>query len=128
MNLDGHDINAVRLTITNSTTSTLYLTNLRLKSKDINFAINRMSARDFYTGYYELKFFDHATEQYSIRNMIIHTDGSEFTVIGLEHAVDDNLFIYRPNFWSKFFRCYHYFIIEYTALVGNKRYLVKTRF
>ena len=128
ININGNNIDAVRLTVTNSTTSTVFLTNLRLRNKADNFKIHKDSARDFISGYYELKFFNPATQLYSIRDAVFYTDKENFTPIGIDGNLDDRIFTYKANWFQRLFKCYKYFILEYTVLVGEKRYLVKTRY
>jgi len=119
-------VNAIKVTITNSTSSTVMITNMRLKNNTRNFSINKCASRDFYSGYYELKFFD--GKDFIIRDMVFYTDKENYTSIGIEDNLSDSIYTYNPNFVRRLFRIYKYFVLEYTVLVGNRRYFVKTSY
>lgn len=125
--IDNTNLDAVKLTFTNSTSGDLFITNVRLKSKKENFKIHELTSRDFYSGYCELKFYDQNTKIFSIRDVILYTNKEVFTVIGVSE-VNPLLFIYKSKWLNRFFRFYKYFILEYTILMNNKRYFIKTRF
>lgn len=126
--INGNKYDALRFTVTNSTTSTVFLTNMRLKNKPGKFTIHKDSTRDFYSGYYELKFYNPETNFFSIRDLIFYTDKEHYTAIAIDGKVDDSIFTFEPKWTDKLLRLAKYFVLEYTVLVGEKKFLVKTRY
>ena len=126
--LNGNDRDALKLTITNRTDNTLFLSNFRIKNKKSNLYIHADSTRDFNTSYYPFLFFNPTNDRFEIKDTILYTGDSVFTAIALENPVNDALLSFRPTRLRKLFKVHKYYVVQYTVFMNDKRYFVKTRY
>lgn len=121
---DNPNIVALTLTFINNSNSTIFITNPRIKDNKKNFRVHPVSTKDFNSGYYELKFHD-GNNAFNVDNKVLRTNDRALTVIGLSEMPDDTFLNHTSNFFKRIFNKPKYFILQFTALVGNRRYLIK---
>jgi len=133
INIGGvQPVPSLGLKLTNSTNSKIFITNMRIRGNRKNLEINRSSTYDISTGYYELLFMDlnahnaGNTYNYTLHEILLHTNQEIETAIGLERELNTEIFNYWASFLRRLLGFPKYFVIEYTALVGDRKYLVKT--
>jgi len=126
--INGNNRNALRITITNMTNNTLFLSTFRIKNKRSNLQIHADSTRDFNTSYYPFLFFNPTNNRFEIKDIILYTGNSVYTAIALEDPVNNSLLNFRPNILRKIFRIPKYYVVQYTVFMNDKRYFIKTRY
>jgi len=120
---------AVALDFTNHTKSLVYLTGLRIKPCSATFPVSVDVRRDMATGTHDLSFLVPHTEGVSVfkcREMTLQTGTTSTTAVGVERAMPEEFYRYKPPRWRRWLRIPKYFVLEYTALVGSTRYRVRT--
>lgn len=121
------NIPAIKIIFINNTNSKIVLTNPKIKNNDSYFKIHTDSGRDFITGYYELMFHD-SKQSYNFDYQVLRTSEKAFTSIGLSEYPDIMFYKYKPNFFRRIFSLPKYFVLEYTALVDNRSYQIKSTY
>lgn len=131
-NIGIQGYHAVGFTFVNDTGSVVYVRRVRLRERPKNFPIPPAAARDLSSGWHELKF---ATQGALLkdRERVLQTGDTAYTSIAVSHAMDNEFYSYRPGWFRRLFRnlfrlfhCPKYFVIEYTAMVGDRKYYVAT--
>ncbi|MFQ5454614.1 MAG: hypothetical protein ACE5EA_00240 [Nitrospirota bacterium] len=110
----------------NNTGSVVYLTLFRLKKSTKNLNITSNADRDISESSYIIKVMDKTSGQYVHSQIVIQTDQTVKTSIALENELPNTFYQFKSNIFRKLFRCNKYFILEYTAMVGDKKYTVST--
>ncbi len=128
MTIDNASVPALELKLINNTHFKIFITHMRIKNNKDNFNIYKPSTNDLGTGYYELLFLDKTATKYDYPDILLNTNEKTQTAIGLENDLSDEILQYRPKFLSRLFGSPNFFVLQYTALVGDKIYRVKTVF
>ncbi len=121
--INSKAIPALGIKFKNSTNSKAFLTNVRIKSNKTNLKIYPSSTTDIGSGYYELLFLENGN--YILTDKIVQTNADAETAIGLHSILSSDVYSYAPNNLRRIFQCPRFFTVEYTALVGDKKYMVK---
>lgn len=109
----------------NRTGGVVYLYRARLRERRENFPIPEAAARDL-GGWRELKFIEPGTGSQVDDEWIIQANNSAYTSIAVSKKMDSTFYSYRPRWFRSWFRCPKYFTVQYTAMVGEKKYSVET--
>jgi hypothetical protein len=123
--IEGKPHNAVDLEFHNCTGSVVYLRGLRLFNRTEEFPVPAETSRDISTDSSPLKFLNPENEEYDLLECTLQTNGRIRTTMPAAN-LDSAFFHFRPSVWRRFFRRPKYFVIEYTAMVGDKTYNVRT--
>lgn len=123
--IDGRDHSAIDINFLNNTGAVVYLTRARIKKCSQAFSVPIDASRDIAENSYELKFMD-SNGRYIHRQYTLQTDQTVKSSLAVAQPFPDSFYSYRAPWWRKFLRCRKYFILEYTAMVGDKRYKVST--
>jgi hypothetical protein len=127
------DHDAIQLTFTNRTGAVLYLYRVRLRESPKRFAIPLAAARDIAGAWRELKFaippkrIDSQQEYvliYDQHEAILQTNCSVITSIAVSQPMDNDFYSYRSPWWRRYLSTPKYFLLEYTAMVGEKKYSI----
>jgi hypothetical protein len=114
---------AVNLTFANFTGSIVYIRRARLRERRTNFPIAQAAVKSISGGWRELKFADEHGN--FIRDqLILETGGRTVTSIAVVKTFGANFYNYRPGYLRVLFRRPKYFVIQYTAMVSDKKYSV----
>jgi hypothetical protein len=105
----------------NKTGSVVYISNGRLLGLTNHFKVHPLSARDISDSSYELKFLDPATKIFQLRQIVLQTDQSAGTWIGLNAPADEALLSYHPPKWRRVLDRQYYFRLDFLAVVGENR-------
>ena len=139
-NIGGQNYHAVGFIFTNDAGSVVYLSRVRLRERQRNFPIPPAAVRDLSGGWRELKF---ATQhpppgiQGGVplidRERVLQTGDTAYTSIAVSQAMGDEFYSYRPGWFRRLFRGIFtifrypkYFVLEYTAMVGDRKYYAAT--
>ncbi len=121
----GKDYDSVDLNFLNNTGSIVYITNVRLLKCSRHFVIPTGGAsRDIASFSHELKFFESTSKMFVKRQITLQTNDEAATTIAA--TVNDDFFSFKSGRIRKFLRLRKYFCLQYVALVGVKRYKVRT--
>ena len=128
--ISGQRYDAVNLTFTNRTGRVVYLARARLRDNPSHFPVPPAAVRDLSGGWRELKFAIQQNERllFIDHERVLQSNESALTNIAVSHPMDANFFSYRPGRLRRIFRRPKYFMIEYAAMVGEKKYSVATVF
>ncbi len=118
---------AINITFLNHTGSVVYITSARIKNCSSAFSVpNNHADRDSAENSYHLKFQLNGTGNFEYREITLQTNQSATTSIAVTTQPNDNFFSYVVPWYRRWFNYRKFFILEYTAMVGNTRYLVAT--
>lgn len=119
-------LSTLEFLIKNTSTSTISISNMRIRNNKKRLHIDLQSTNEAATGDYELLFFNNSNKMYDIHNITLNPTTDTNTAIGLQKKADDKVLEFKAGFFRKLFRCPKYFTLQYTAMVGHKRYFVRT--
>ncbi len=122
--IGGAPYPAVDVEFLNATQSVVYLTHALISGCTKEFPISPAASRDIANDAYELKFLD--KNQYVLREITLHTNTSAKTCIPAAAAPPATFYQHKAGLFRRLLRRPKYFRIEYTALVGDKRYKAST--
>jgi hypothetical protein len=130
-NIGGQNYHAVGFTFANDTGSVVYIRRVRLRERQENFPIPPAAVRGLSGGWREIKFAAPGTQPPALidRERILHTGQIAYTSIAVSQAMNNEFFSYRPGWFRRLFRLFRYpkyFVLEYTAMVGDRKYYVAT--
>jgi len=121
--IGGQPHNAVNLTFTNLTGSIVYIRLARLREQRSNFPIPPAAVRGISGGWRELKFLDE-NRNFTRDQLILETGGRAVTSIAVSRPLGNDFYNHTPGWLRMLFRRPKYFVIRYTAMVGEKKYSV----
>lgn len=127
LNINGNSYDAIWLKFSNQTGSIVYLSNLRLLKCTKLFKVPIAATRSFAESSYELNF-SVGSGNLDQRQIILNTNCKAETAIALDIKPGQDILSYQPPFFRKLFHYPKYFRLEYTAMVGTKRYIVSTNY
>lgn len=122
-----HD--SVLLTFINQTGSIVYLSRARLTEVQKNFPVPIAASRDMARGWRELVFAIPPDNFHSVYECILQTDvetGRAIASIAVRQPMDETFYSYRPKLLRRCFGFPKYFLLEYVAVVGEKKFSVAT--
>jgi hypothetical protein len=133
--IGNRQFDAVEFVFSNRTGSTVYLYRAQLREHPKRFPIPHEAARDI-SGWRELKF---GSQQYNVSNSsttfayvdherVPQTNESATTVMAVSQKMDSTFYNYRPWWIHRWLRRPRYFLLQYTVMVGEKKYSVKSVF
>ena len=123
--IGNRHFNAVNFIFTNRTGQVVYLSGARLRECQEHFSIPPDAIRDI-SGWRELKFFNNNAGRFEDQEYTLHTGRSITTSIAVARQLDPAFQSYQPGWVSRWFRRPKYFLLQYTARVGDKTYSVET--
>jgi len=126
MRMGEVETDSLILNFLNNTGSIIYLTNVRIADCSKEFSVHPIASRDIAELSHELKFVNKEKKEFCERQIILQTNQENCTSLGVDLSLPDNLFTFKPSWWRKCFQIRKYFTLEYIAMVGGKRYKVKT--
>lgn len=116
---------AIDIQFTNHTGSVAYISGVRIRECTASFPVPVEASRDRAANSYHLKFMD-AEGHFNLREKTLQTSESGKTCMPVADHMPDDFFKHSPSWLSRRCRKRKYFLLEYTALVGNVRHLVCT--
>lgn len=119
---------AVGFQFTNRTGSVVYINRVRLKEHTRTFQIPSVAVRDLAGGWREIKFLNEKNHALELHEFILQTSQSAHTSIAVTQAMSDDFYAFRPTFLRKILRKPKYFVVQYTAMVGDSKFSVSTIF
>jgi hypothetical protein len=125
IHINGQPHNAVSIDVINHTGAVVYVTGARIKSCSAHFPVPAAASRDIAEGSYHLAFID-PTGQFSQRELTLQTNQTSRTAIPVTSAFGQSFYTYRAPWYRRLVRAKKYFVLEYVAMVGKKRYSVRT--
>jgi hypothetical protein len=123
--INGHPYNAVGLIFTNRTGTVVYLHRVRLRECAERFSIPPAAIRDISGGWREIKF-ENGNGRLEDQERVLHTNQSANTSIAVMRSMVSEFYSYQPQLLRRLFKRPKYFVLEYTAMIGEKKYSVAT--
>jgi hypothetical protein len=123
--INGRGHSAIDINFLNNTGAVVYLTRARIMKCSWAFSVPIDASRDIAENSYELKFMD-SNERYIHRQYTLQTDQTVKSCLAVVEPLSDSFYAYRTPWYRRFLRWPKYFTLEYTAMVGDKRYRVST--
>jgi hypothetical protein len=124
--MNGQSYDAVHLIFTNRTGSVVYLSRARLRGHANRFPIPPTAVKGLSGGWHELKFDTSNAGNFNQDECILQTNARVGTVIAVGQQMDQFFYSHRPALVRRCFRWPKYFLLQYTAMVGDKKYSVQT--
>jgi hypothetical protein len=126
LTMNGQEFPAVNLVFTNRTGRVVYVSRSRLRESPKNFPIPVEAGRDVSRGWRELKFAKDSTGNFTEDESILQTNNRLVTTIAVKQPMDEAFYSFRPGWLRRWFRRPKYFLLQYTAMVGETKYSVET--
>lgn len=126
--IGGQPFPAIDVQFTNHTQSVVYVTSARIRKCTAEFPVPIQAARDIARDSYHLKFMDTNTGQFNLREVTLQTSMSQKTCMPAAKQMPPEFFQPKPSRVRRWLRWRKYFVIEYTAMVGDVRHFVATAY
>ncbi len=124
--VNGKNYDSVDLHFLNNTGSILYITHVALMKCSSLFVVSEEGAARNISGIsYDLQFLDIDSGKYTKRQVILQTNEEVHTTIAVD-KVDEGFLSFKPSWIRRRLHIRKYFNLHYVAVVGVKRYSVKT--
>ena len=117
---------AVAILFENQTGSVVYLNGPQIRNCSKRFTIPTEAVRDIGENAHPLSFLNRTTGVFQDHQATLQTSDKAQTVIAVTNQMPESFYRYKTPFLRRVFRRPKYFIMEYTAMVGEKRYSVST--
>ena len=124
--INGSDHSAVSVTITNHTGSVVYISGPSIRRCSKFFPIPTQAAADIGGDSHHLAFYPPGGNQLRLREITLQTNDAAQTEIPVTNPPEESFYKHRSNLFRRLLHWPRYFILEYVAMVGTKRYLVST--
>ena len=124
--INGQIFPAVELIFANRTGRVVYLSRARLRECQKSFPIPSAAAKYISGGWRELKFQWSDPSKMVDHVCILQTNENVITSIAVTNQMDQDFDSYRPNWLRRRLRWPKYFLLQYTAMVGEQKYSVET--
>jgi hypothetical protein len=124
--IDGQSLDAIYFTFTNRTGSVVYLSRARLQACKKRFPIPVVAARDISRGWRELKFNKSSPGRFADDECILQTNDRVMTSIAVSQPMSQAFYSYHPGLVRRCLGLPKYFLLEYTVMVGKRKYFVQT--
>jgi hypothetical protein len=122
--IGGQLLDAVGFTFTNRTGSVVYVRQVRLYENQTNFPIPPAAVRNI-SGGREIKFGNQHGKLIDDER-ILNANDRALTSIAVAQPMGGEFDTYRPGLIRRLFGRPKYFTLEYTAMVGERKYSVRT--
>lgn len=122
--LGGVEHPAVHILFENQTGSIVYVTGPQLRNCSALFPIPTEAVRDIGENSHPLSFLNNSNNVFQDHQVTLQTNGKAQTVISVTAPMPEAFYHYKTSFLRRIFRRRKYFILEYTAMVGERRYSV----
>jgi hypothetical protein len=116
----------VNISFENQTGSIVYVTGPQIRNCSKLFTVPTQAVRDIGENSHPLSFFNDTTKIYEDHQVTLQTGDKRATIMPVDVPMDDTFYRYRPSFIRRLCRRRKYFILEYTAMVGERKYSVST--
>jgi hypothetical protein len=116
---------AVTIQFTNHTGCVAYISGARIRSITKNFPVPHAAARDIGRNLYHLKFLEKDGVRLDAREITLQTTESASTGMPVDSPAAE-FFGYVPPWYRRLFCRQKFLVLEYTAMVSSRRYLVAT--
>jgi hypothetical protein len=120
----GRSFPAVGILFENQTGSIVYVTGPRLRNCSKLFLVPTEAVRDIGENAHPLSFW--SGRLFENHQATLQTSAKIETVMAVTTAMPDLFYRYKTPYLRRIFRRPKFFILEYTAMVGDKRYSVST--
>jgi len=124
--MNGVQHPAVGIQFENQTPSIVYLTGPRLRNCSKLFPIPATAVRDVGENVHPLSFLNTITGEFDQHQTTLQTSGKAQSTIAVVAPMPQSFYLYNPHWLRRFFRWQKYFVIQYTAMVGERKYRVST--
>jgi hypothetical protein len=124
--INGQHFPSVDLIFTNRTGHVVYLSRARLRECQRRFPIPLTIAKDISGGWREVKFAWKNPQHLNDDECILQTNDRVMTNMPVSQQMDNAFFAYRAGLFRRLFRWPKYFLLQYTAMVGEKKYSIET--
>jgi hypothetical protein len=111
---------AVAIFFENQTGSIVYINGPRIKDCSTLVQIPTVAVRDIGENLHPLAFHNGKTGIYEDHQITLQTGSKTQTAIAVTTEMQESFYRYKPSFFRRIFRRPKYFILEYTAMVGEK--------
>jgi hypothetical protein len=108
----------------NQTPSIVYVTGPRLRNWSKLFPVPMIAIRDVGENVHPLSFFNAASGLYQDHQVTLATNGKAESTIAVTSTMQASFYAYNTPWPRRVFRRRKYFVIEYTAMVGERKYRV----
>jgi hypothetical protein len=125
ININGNSHAAVAIDAINHTGSVVYLTGGRIKRCSSSFSVHIDASRDIAEGSYHLAFMDE-NGHFSQRERTLQTNETARTAIATTSPLEESFYTFRAPWYRRLVQARKYFVLEYVAMVGRKKYSVRT--
>jgi hypothetical protein len=117
---------AVDILFENQTASVVYVNGPRIRNCTSLFPVPTIAVRDIGENAHPLSFVNPASGNYEDHQATLQTSGKVFTTMATTTTMSEAFYHHRAPMYRRLLRAPRYFIIEYTAMVGEKKYSVRT--
>ena len=127
ISIDNRPYKAVAVRFTNHTGSVCYVSGVRVTHCTRAFPVPIEAARDVAGNSYHLKF-QQPSGAFDLREVTLQTGQSAVSVMPALAAMPEEFFTHTPSWTERQLRRRKYFVLGYTAMVGNARFGIATRY
>jgi hypothetical protein len=124
--MGGASFPAVAILFENQTGSVVYVTGPRIRNCSRRFPIPTQAVRDIGHNWHPLSFWNTTANLFQDHQTTLQTSGKAQTTIAVMDGMPESFYRHETCRLRRLFRMPKYFIIEYTAMVGEKKYSVST--
>ncbi len=120
---------AVDIAFVNNTDRVVYLNQVKIKSCSALFPVptDTSGSRDISQNVIDLTFLDPPSGMYSNQQVTLHTGKEAKVSIAISEPLPETFYSsHRLSIFRRYLRWRKYFVLEYTAMVGNRKYSVAT--
>jgi hypothetical protein len=125
INIDNKPYKAVAVRFTNHTGAVSYVSGVRVTRCTQAFPVPIEAARDVAGNSYHLKF-QRPSGAFDLKEATLQTGESAVSVMPATASMPDEFYTHTPSWFSRRVGRRKYFVLEYTAMVGNTRFGVAT--
>lgn len=122
----GAPTDAVGFEFVNQTGAIVYLYRARLREKRKNFPVLQAAVRDLSSGWRPLTLRYPKEAAYTHMECILQTNERVMACIAIDRPMNAAFYNHRPGKFRKWFRVPKYYELEYTAMVGERKYTIST--
>jgi hypothetical protein len=126
LNIGPQQGDAVLLSFINRTGSIVYLTGAGLTEVRKRFLVPVAASRDMASGRRELVFAIPPDPAFTLHECTLQTGERATAAIAINNPMDEAFYSYRPALLRRCLSLPKYFLLEYVAVVGEKKFSVAT--